>query len=69
MVASEEAAAAASVTAVAVVEVVVEVEAAWQAGSFPNRYPTDRYPKQSYLVGGFNPFEKYYIVKTGIFPK
>ena len=32
MVASEEAATAASVTAVAVVEVVVEVEAAWQAG-------------------------------------
>ena len=22
-----------------------------------------------YLVGGFNPFEKYYIVKMGIFPK
>ena len=21
------------------------------------------------LVGGFNPFEKYYIVKLGIFPK
>jgi len=21
------------------------------------------------LVGGFNPFEKYYIVKMGIFPK
>ena len=24
---------------------------------------------QGLLVGGFNPFEKYYIVKMGIFPE